>query len=120
MIGAKNNYQIKIYVNKNEYLLGNESLEFELEYADQGFGEYFIRIEKGEDIKEEMLIEIAAGMKEDIQNYKILNLNESFGNLNIKGKENVIIKVPKEYDENYYNYSIIQNSVTYLYRCFIE
>ena len=117
LIGTKNNYQMKLYVNETEYLLGNESLEFELEYTKKDFGHYFIQIEEGEDIKEEILIELAVGMKEDLQNYKILNLNESFGNLIINKKEGVIIKVPKEFNERYYNYSIIQQSHIH---CFIE
>ena len=56
-------------------------------------------------------------MKEDLQNYKILNLNEYFGNLIINKEEGVIIKVPKEFNERYYNYSIIQNIYT---DCFIQ
>jgi len=71
-------------------------LEFELEYPIPDITNFVIKFNKGEDIKEEMIIEIVVGKKEDIRYNKIQDLNESFGNVIIDPKSNLIIKVPKE------------------------
>ena len=78
-----------------------------------------IKFIAGEDIKEDMLIEIIVGNKKDKRtNYVIQDLNESFGNLMINPKSYIIVKVPKEYDENVNNFSIIQD---FIYRrCYID
>ena len=51
LIGTKNNYQMKLYVNETEYILGNESLEFELEYTKKDFGHYLSKLKKGKILK---------------------------------------------------------------------
>jgi hypothetical protein len=58
-------------------------------------------------------------MKDDLKNYQIKNLNESFGNLNDEGK-GIIIKIPKGHDDNYYNFSIIQQYSSYYHGYYIE
>ena len=121
IFGAKNNNQVKLNLNGSEYILSNDnkSLEFELKYYQEN-SSYLINygVEKG--IKEEMLIEIVVVTKEDLSDYQIKNLNESFGNLNIDEGKGIIIKVPKDYDESYYNYSFIQNYLTYFHRYYID
>jgi len=119
MYGTKNNEQIKLNLNGSESILSNMALEFELEsYLD--IRSYIINFEIGDDIKEEKLIEIVVGTKEDLSDYQIKNLNESLGNLNINKGKGIIIKVPKEYNEIYYNYSIIQNMLSYRHRYYID
>lgn len=51
---------------------------------------------------------------------QIKNLNESFGSLNLGRKRVEIIKIPKEYDENSYNFLIIQNELDYQFRYNID
>ena len=120
LLGVKNNYQIEILVNKIEYILGNKSLELELQFPDLDPLDHFIRINAGKDIKEELLIELVVEMKDEYKYYyTIQNFNESLGNFNISGRS-FIIKVPKEFDEKYYNYSIMLNSISYSDRCHIE
>jgi len=119
MFGAKNNNQIKLNINGSEYTLSNQSLEFELE-SNQNISSYIINFDIGKDIKEEMIIEIVVGTKEDLSEFQIKNLNETIGNLNIDKGRGVIIKVPKEYSESYYNYSIIQNNYYYYHRYYID
>ena len=76
----------------------------------------FIILDKG-DIEHEIIgghdkyIEIVVGNKEDFRELEIINLNDAFGNLNFDVKRARIIKVPKELDDNYYNFSIIQNTI---------
>jgi len=93
-------------------------LEFEFEYPNLDFTESLIKFNKGEDIKEEMIIEIVVRNKEYIKYNLIQDLNESFGNVIIDPKSNLIIKVPKEYNDNYNNFSIIQNFIDY--NCYID
>ena len=67
-----------------------------------------------------MIIEIDVGTKEDLSEYQIKNLNETIGNLNIDNGKGIIIKVPKEYSENYYNYSIIQSNYIFYGSYYID
>ena len=45
-----------------------------------------------------MLSEIVVGNKEELGNYQISKLNESFGNLKTDRERSIIIKVPKDYN----------------------
>ena len=118
IVGAKNNYQAELNLNGTKYTLGKNSINFELEYSNQTES-YFINFKKG-DIKEEILLEIIVGIKVDIKDLQIKNLNESFGSLNLGRKRVEIIKIPKEYDENSYNFLIIQNELDYQFRYNID
>ena len=118
ILGTKNNYQIQLNLNGTIYTLDNKSMEFELEY--QEAGSYFINIIKGEDIKEQILIEIFVGVKEDLNEFEIKNLSDSLGNLSLDKGKGIIIKIPKEYDDNYYNFSIIQNELNNKFKYYIE
>ena len=86
----------------------------------QDIRSYLINFDREEDLKKEIWIEIAVGTKEDLSEYQIKNLNESLGNLNIDKGKGVRIKVPKEYNESYYNYSIILNKLSYFDHCYID
>ena len=112
IIGGKNNYFVKININGTEHILSNKSLELDIEYNQQEMGPYFISLNKG-DIEEEILIEVIVGLKEDFKDFQILDLNDVFGNFNLGGKRTAIIKVPKDYDDNFYNFSIIPNRFVY-------
>ena len=114
IFGAKNNTQVKLNLNGSEYILSNDnkSLEFELKSYQEN-SSYLINYDLEKSMKEEMIIEIVVVTKEDLSDYQIKNLNESFGNLIIDKGKGIIIKVPKDYDESYYNYSIIQNYLRY-------
>ena len=118
---ANNNNQVKLNLNGTEYILSNDnkSMEFELE-SYQDIRSYLIIFDIEEDKKKEMWIEIVVGTKEDLSQYQIINLNESLGNLKIDNGKGVIIKIPKEYNESYYNYSIIQNKLSYFHRYYID
>jgi hypothetical protein len=85
-------------------------LEFELK-SYQDIRSYIINFEIEKGWQSEMLIEIVVGTKEDLSDYQIKNLNESFGNLKVDKGKGIIIKIPKEYNEIYYDYSIIQNNL---------
>ena len=119
LLGAKDNYQAELYLNGTKYILGNKSLEFELEYSYQEAGSYLINFNVTKSPNEQRIIVIVVGMKDDLKNYQIKNLNESFGNLNDEGK-GIIIKIPKGHDDNYYNFSIIQQYSSYYYGYYIE
>ena len=121
IFGAKNNNQVKLNLNGSEQILSidNKSMEFELKFYREN-SSYLINFDIEKDIKEEMLIEAIVVTKEDLSEYQIKNLNESFGNLNVDKGKGIIIKVPKEYDESYYNYSIIQIYLSYYNRYYID
>ena len=114
-----NNYQIQLNLNGTKHILGNMSLEFEFEYTYQETGSYIIDLNKG-DIKDIIYIEIVVGNKDIFKEFEIINLNDAFGNLNLGGKRSGIIKVPKQDDDNYYNFSIIQNRISYEYNFYID
>ena len=116
IFGAKNNNQVKLNLNGSEYILSNDNKSFEFELKSyQEIRSYLINFDREKDIDIDinkiMLIEIVVGSKEDLSEYKIKNLNESFGNLYVDKGKGIIIKVPKEYNESYYNYLMIQNFI---------
>jgi len=113
LLGAKDDYQAELNLNGTKYILGNKSLEFELEYSYQEAGSFLINFNVTKSPNKERIIEIVVGTKEDLKEYKIVNLNDSFGNLIDKGK-GIIIKIPKGYDDNFYDFSIIQKYISYL------
>ena len=104
ILGGQNIYQVELNINGTEHILCNKSLE--LEYYFQETDSNFIYLNTVEEIEEEILIEIVIGMKEELKKFPIKNLNESFGILKIDEQKGYIIKVPKEYEESYYNFSI--------------
>ena len=121
LFGAKNNTQVDLFLNHTNYTLGDKSLEFEIKLPSEDLQSYVIDFNISKDIKEEMLIEIVAGLtKKELEKYPVKNLDESLGNLNIEFEEGAIIKVPKEYGENYYNYSFIQYSFEFHKKFYIE
>ena len=119
ILEPKNKYQIQLNLNGTNHTLGNMSLEFEFEYTYQEKGSYFIILDKG-DIKEDIFIEIIVGNIEVFNYLEVTSLDDAFGNLNFGDRRYYIIKVPKEYDEDYYNFSIIQNRINSLYNYYIE
>ena len=119
ILEPKNKYQIQLNLNGTNHTLGNMSLEFEFEYTYQEKGSYFIILDKG-DIKEDIFIEIIVGNIEVFNYLEVTSLDDAFGNLNFGDRRYYIIKVPKEYDDNYYNFSIIQNRINSLYNYYIE
>ena len=118
ILEPKNKYQIQLNLNGTNYTLGNMSLEFEFEYHETE--SYFIFFEVG-DIKLDIIyLEIVVGNKEDLKELEIINLNDAFGNLHFDVKKALIIKVPKDLDDNYYNFSIIQNQINSEYQFIFE
>ena len=119
MFKNSNDNQIKLKLNGTEYILSNKTLEFEIK-SYQDIRSYIINFEIEKGWRSEMLIEIFVGTKEDLSDYQIKNLNESFGNLKVDKGKGIIIKIPKEYNEIYYDYSIIQNKLYDYYRYYID
>jgi len=115
IIGAKSNYKVNLDLNGTEYILGNKSLDFELNKTNQKF---LIKLRKL--IRKEVIVEIIVGTKEDLNNFEIKDLNESPGDFSLKGRKAGIVKVPRDYDANFYNFLIIQNQPNYKYRYLFE
>jgi len=111
-------YEAQLYLNGTNYTLGNTSLE--LEYTCQEAGSNFISIVTGELKYFNMYLEIVVGNKEDLKELEIINLNDAFGNLHFDVKKTLIIKVPKDLDDNYYNFAIIQNQINSEYQFIFE
>ena len=95
------------------------SLEFEIEYTYQETGSYFIILDKG-DINEDIFIEIIVENMVIFNYLEVTSLNDAFGNLLFDDTTYYMIKVPKEYDDNYYKFSIIQNRISYSNNYHIE
>jgi len=120
MFGTESDSHIELFFNRSKFILGNKSLEFEFEYSEKEAESYLINFNIEKDKKNEMLIEIVVGSKENISSFEIRNLDDIFGNFKMDAGKGVIIKVPKEYDENYYNFSIIKNQLNYEGNIYIE
>ena len=100
------NTTIQLYLDKALYELGNTPLE--LEYIYKEYIKDLIYFKIGEEIDDNMIIEIVVGlMKDNYSSYEEKNFKDLNGNLIIKSKKNLIIKIPKEYDNYMNDYSII-------------
>ena len=106
LYGVNPNTTIQLYLDKTLYELGNTPLE--LEYIYKEYIKDLIYFKIGEEIDDNMIIEIVVGlMKDNYSSYEEKNFKDLNGNLIIKSKKNLIIKIPKEYDNYMNDYSII-------------
>ena len=108
LFGLKQNENVKLIFNQQSYELSNIPLEINYEY--KIYTNNLFYFECKEDIKNLFEVEIIVGfLPEDLENnYEIKDLVDCFGENNIpNNKKGVIIKVPKEFDDNFYDLSII-------------
>ena len=107
--GVKNNDNIKIIFNDgNSYDLSRDPLEINYEYKEYSGNAFYFELR--EDIDYIFEIEIIVGfLEEELKNdYEIKDLVDSFGEYNVtQNKKGVIIKVPKDFDAELFDISII-------------
>ena len=107
LLGCKNNSSIELYLNEELIILNNTS-PIELEFKYEKYISDLIKFKIPEDIDNSIKIELIVGfLKEDLESYKQIDFVDSLGNLNIEPKKGVLIKIPKEFSEDLYDYSII-------------
>ena len=107
--GIKNNDNIKIIFNDgNSYDLSTDPLEINYEYKEYSENVFYFVLR--EDIDYIFEIEIIVGfLDEELKNdYEIKDLVDSFGEHNVtQNKKGVIIKIPKDFDDELYDFSIV-------------
>ena len=107
--GIKNNDNVKIIFNDgNSYDLSRDPLEINYEYKEYSGKAFYFELK--EDIDYIFEIEIIVGfLEEELKNdYEIKDLVDSFGEYNVtQDKKGVIIKIPKDFDAELFDISII-------------
>ena len=106
LYGTNPNTILKLYLNDTLYELGNTPLE--LEYIYKEHKNNLIYFEIGKELEETLLLEIVVGlMKDNYSSYEEKDFKDINGNIICKSHKNLIIKIPKDYDDSMNDYSII-------------
>ena len=107
IFGLKNGQLIKVYLDGNEYDLNN-SKSLDINYNYKKYVEDLIQFDVDDDIKNNILIEIiVASLTKDLESYKLIDFSNNMDPLNIQSDKGVIIKMPKELNEDLLNYFIV-------------
>ena len=107
IFGLEPKQSIKLIFNNNTYTLTNTP--FELNFTYEKYSPNLLYFEVGKEIQNLLLGEIIVGLlPEDINLiFKQIDFINSFGSLSLKEKEGVIIKVPYNFTQDLYDFSII-------------
>ena len=110
IFGLKPNDNVEVIFNNGEsYIINNTSLEVNYKYEDSLQNGFYFKIENIEE-NNLLLAEIKVGfLKDEYNNYfEVKDLENAFGTNSInKNKKGIIIKIPKDFDDNLYDFSII-------------
>ena len=108
IFGLKNDQSIKVNLDGNEYDLNNTK-SLEINYKYEKYSEDLIQFDvDDDDIKNNILIEIiVASLTKDLESYKLIDFSNNMDPLNIQSDKGVIIKMPKEFNEDLLNYFIV-------------
>jgi len=107
LFGIKTNSSIELILDNKTYII-NSSQPLEIEYFFEKNNNGSMNFKFEENIENSLKIEINIGfIKEDLDSYKQIDFIDSFGKLEIEPKKGIFIKIPKNLNENLYEYSII-------------
>ena len=113
LLGVKQSSSIELILDNKTYELNN-SKPLEIEYICETNNCGFIKFNAGDNIEKTMIIEVIVGnIKEILDKYKQIDFIDSLGTLEIEGKKGLIIKVPKDFNENLYDFSLMLNYTDY-------
>lgn len=107
IFGLKPKEAINLIFSKTKYILNNTP--FELNFTYEEYSPDLFYFEVGEEIQNILLAEIIVGLlpEEINQTFKQIDFIDSFGSLSLKEKEGVIIKVPTNFTDDLYDFSMI-------------
>jgi len=107
LFGIKTNSSIELILDNKTYII-NSSQPLEIEYFFEKNNSGSMNFKFGENIENSLIIEIKVGFIEEyLDSYKQIDFIDSFGKLEIEPKKGIFIKIPKNLNENLYDYSII-------------
>jgi hypothetical protein len=123
LFGLEPNQSIKFFFNNITYNLTNKLFELNFTYKNYSSDLFHFEIME-ENSNYTIIAEINVGfLSENINKaFKQIDFIDSFGTLNIKEEEGVIIKIPKTFTKDLFNFSIIFNEFidsNSIYRYFI-
>ena len=110
LFGLEPNQSIKFFFNNITYNLTNKLFELNFTYKNYSSDLFHFEIME-ENSNYTIIAEINVGfLSENINKaFKQIDFIDSFGTLNIKEEEGVIIKIPKTFTKDLFNFSIIFN-----------
>jgi len=107
LLGNKAYSSIELILDNKIYTI-NSSQPLEIKYFFEKYNKGLMNFKFGENIENSLKIEINVGfIKEDLNSYKQIGFRDSFGKLEIESKKGIFIEIPKNLNENLYEYSII-------------
>ena len=107
LFGLNSEEKIIFKLNETEFELNN--MPFELNYTYFEYSSDLFEFIIDEKIQDKILIEFIVGLTdENLKLYKQIDFEKSFGTLEIEPKKGIIIKIPEDFNDNLYDYSIIR------------
>ena len=107
--GLEPEKSIKLIFNNNTYIYTMNNNSHEYNYKYEKYISDIFHFELDEEIENLLIGEIIVGiLPKDIKKmFRQINFEDIFGNLTLQEKEGVVIKMPKNFTEEFYNFSII-------------
>lgn len=104
LYGADSNSIVSLLLNKKKYIINNTGLEINYLFNQNNSQIYFDDI----NVTEKTYLEVTVGfLDEDLALFKQIDFIESIGELSLEKGKHCIIKIPKDFNEELYDYSII-------------
>ena len=110
LLESKNNSYIELYLN-GELNTSNNTTPLEFSYKYEEYVDELIKLKNILGL-EDPIVEIIIGFTNENFNYTQIDFVESLGYFDLEPKKGYIIKIPKEFNEELYDYSII---IPYIY-----
>ena len=106
LLGVSEESSILFNLDNKNYTLNN-SISLEINYKYDEGNEGIISFVANSPIEDTMLIEIIVGfIKEDLDSFEIVDFIHSLGNRTLKDEKGIIIKIPKDLNEDLFDFSI--------------
>ena len=110
LYGADSNSIVSLLLNKKKYIINNTGLEINYLFNQNNSQIYFDDI----NVTEKTYLEVTVGfLDEDLALFKQIDFIESIGELSLEKGKHCIIKIPKDFNEELYDYSIIFSNKDY-------
>ena len=113
IFGLRPNQSINIYFDNNFYVIDDSPFEINDYYYSDYSSEIFY-FECGKDIDNSLMAEIIVGFlnEKEEEKFQVIDFTDSFGTLPINSSEGLIIKIPKNFNEDLYDFSILLLNTT--------
>ena len=107
--GLEPKQSIKLILNNETYIYTSNHNSNEFNFKYEKYSSDIFHFESDEEIWEAIIGEVVVGIlpKNIPKMFKQINFEDILGNLTLQAKEGIVIKMPKNFSEDFYDFSII-------------